>query len=329
MAKYKNKIEAIIFSDLHINKYAKFNQGNRRTLNALDVLRNIKLLTKRHKTVSLFLGDLFHKEKNITNELLGDTLPFLSKMWGNGNFKTYAITGNHDQSSFNTVENQSPSYINTLSKTFPGLVCMDFKIERFDTWDLYGVPYLTHDIGLIDTVKNFELDVKKVNVLMLHTTMPNARDTDNRTVKSNLAQVQFERTMGRFDIILCGHIHKPEMYDIGKTRVIQVGAPQQQRATDRNCDMGYWIMYNNFEFEFVPFKHYPKFIELPAGTKPPDNKNFYTFAEVKKAKTKQVNLQKFSTKLSGRKLAKNYLKVKAIEDKDKKIALTETLKKVL
>lgn len=331
MAKLKNKIEAIIFSDLHITKYTKYNQGDRRTKNALDVLKRIKLLTKRHNTVSLFLGDLMHKEKNITNELLSKTLPFFYKLWGNGKFKTYAISGNHDQSSYNTKENPSPSYIETFSKTFEGLVCMDFKKQEFETWDLYGIPYLTHDIGLIETIKEYgnQLDPNKVNVLMLHTTMPNAQDTDNRSIKSTLGEGEFSKAIAKFDIVFCGHIHKPEEYGVGKTTIIQVGAPQQQRITDRDCEMGYWIMYDNFDIEFVPFKHYPKFIPLAASTPIPDNKNFYYHLPDAPKSNKGEEKKEFTIGMRGNRLARNYMKTKGIKDKDKRKALTEALKKVL
>lgn len=332
MAKYKNKVKAIIFSDLHINKYTKYNQGDRRTKNALDVLKNIKLLTKRHKTVSLFLGDLMHKEKNITNELLSKTLPFFSSLWASGKFKTYAITGNHDQSSYNTRENPSPSYIETLSKTFKGIECMDFRKQEFDDWDLYGIPYLTHDIGLIATIKEYgkKLSKDKVNVLMLHTTMPNARDTDNRVIKSGVTENEFSKAVAKFDIVLCGHIHKPEEWGIAKTTIIQVGAPQQQRATDRHCEMGYWIMYDNFEFEFVPFKKYPKFVELEPGQVAPDNKDFYYTGAVQKANTSRGKKgREFTVNMEGYKLARNYMKTKEIKDKAKRKALVKSLKKVL
>lgn len=331
MAKNKRKVRAVIFSDLHINKYTKYNQGDRRTKNALDVLKNIHLVTKRYKAVSLFLGDLMHKEKNITNELLSKTLPYFSKLWGSGKFKTYAITGNHDQSSFNTRENTSPSYIKTLSETFPGMICMDFRKEEFDDWDLYGIPYLTHDLGLIDTIKEFgkKLNPQKVNILMLHTTMPNARDTDNRVIKSTVGEGEFERAIAKFDIVFCGHIHRPETYNIIKTTIVQVGAPQQQRATDRNCEMGYWLLYDNFEVEFIPFKKYPKFIELAPGETPPDNKHFYyNRPEIKKSKSGE-KVREFGVNMEGYKLARNYMKTRDIKDKRKRKALVKALKKVL
>lgn len=329
MATAKNKIRAIIFSDLHLENWKQHNEGQRRLKNGLDVLKRIKLICKVHKAPALFAGDLFNKEKHLTNFLIEETFPYLYKIWGSGKFETYAITGNHDQSQQNLIDNQSPSYVKSLSKVFKGLHCLDFKSYDFGDWELYGVPYLTHDLGLVDYINNLDIDPGKVNILMLHTTMPNVRDTDGREMVSHLPTNEFEKAVGRFDIVFSGHIHKPMQFGVGKTTIVQVGAPQQQRFTDRNCEMGYWILYNNFEVEFKAFKDYPKFVELEPGQTKPDNKNFY-ITKPKKAKgIKVVEKKNFDVSLSGNKLARNYCKEKGIDDKVKKKALKQTLKKVL
>ena len=90
-------ITLVVFSDLHLEKYKNFNEGNRRVKNGIDVLRKIAYITKKYKAISVFTGDLYHKEQGITNELFQETLPFLGKLWTSGKFKTIAITGNHDQ----------------------------------------------------------------------------------------------------------------------------------------------------------------------------------------------------------------------------------------
>lgn len=323
------KVRAVIYSDVHIENWKKFNEHNRRTENGKDVIKRIKMVAKTHKADILFLGDLLHREKNVSNGLLSNVLPFFQKMWKSDKTMTYAITGNHDQSEQNLIGKESPSYIKTLSQTFPGIECLDFKSHDFGDWEAFGVPYITHDLGLLDYINSLEINPKKVNVLMLHTTIPGTMDTDGRTMVSHLPTNNFDKAIGRFDIVLCGHIHKPLQYKVGKTEVVQVGSPQHQRFTDRNCDMGYWLMYDNFKLEFVHMKNYPRFVELKEGEQKPDNKNFYVAATVKKKSKVQEDNSDFDIKLSGRKLARNYCKEKKIKDKNKRRALTEVLKQTI
>ena len=322
------EVISIVFSDLHLENWKNHNEGNRRLENAKDVLKKIALLCKKYRAISLFAGDLYHKEKVLTNEILSQTLPLFSKLWGSGNFTTVAITGNHDQSKQNLIGNESPSYINTLSQVFKGLKCIDFKSYKIrEDIIVYGIPYITHDLGLVDYINNIELDKHKSNILMLHTTLPNAKDTDGSDVHSNLPQTEFYKALGRFDLVICGHIHSPFTMGIGKTNVIQVGAPQQQRLTDRNCDMGYWVIYNDLSYEFVPFKKYPRFVEISDLNEKLQDNNFYVLRPKRiKLKDSTKERKSFDNTMDRTKLAKNYCVEKGIKDKDKRIALTKALK---
>lgn len=325
------KAIAITYSDLHLEKYKQFNEGNRRVKNAIDVIRQTRLKAKElGNLVSLFVGDLYHKEQALTNDILDLTLPELSKYFKSVKYRTIAISGNHDQSRQNLIGNESPSYVKTLSKIFEGFDCIDFKSEEFKKgFHVHGVPYITHDIGLIDWINKIELGKGK-NILMLHTTMPGAKDTDDREIDAHIELNDFNKAISRFDLVLCGHIHKPFEYKVGKTRVVQVGAPQQQRLTDKDCKMGYWIIYDDMTVEFVHLKKYPTFKEV---TDPKFKINTTDFWVIKtKPKELKVNVEvnknKFSTNNNKTSLAKNYIKQKGIEDKQKEKSLINVLKQV-
>lgn len=329
MARNKEDVWAIVFSDLHLTRYKQHNEGNRRIKNALDVIRRVELMAKMYDCIKIFTGDLFDKEKHITNPLFSDVLPYLGKVYSKTKNKTYAISGNHDQSDANLIGKPSYSYIQTLSNTFKGIECLDFKSKSFGDIEVYGVPFLTHDLGLIAHIRKLKIDKSKMNVLLLHTTMPNVKETDGRAMHSHMPTNDFEEAIARFDLVLTGHIHRPMEMKVAKTTVIQVGAPQQQRFTDRDCEMGCWVIYKNLEVEFVPFSKYPKFVELEPGENKPDNDNFYVQTRVKKDKsTTVIKKNKFNVNSSGSKLARNYCKEKKIKDKEKKKALKESLKKV-
>lgn len=328
----RQEILAVIFSDLHLENYKKFNEGKRRLKNAKDVIRKIALVCKKYKAISIFTGDLYHKEKGLTNDILEDTLPFFSKLYSSGKFETFGITGNHDQSQQNLIGKESPSYIKTLAKTFKGFHCFDFS--QFEIPDtnviVHGVPYLTHDIGLIKYINDIKVSPAYKNILALHTTMPGAKDTDGREVHSNIENNEFNKAIQKFDLVICGHVHKPSMYKVGMTTVVQVGAPQQQRLTDKNCEMGYWLLYHDLKMEFVPFKGYPKFIEIENISQKTDNTNFYVLKPKRIERTSKEGLVKrdFGNTLDKEALAENYCKEKGISDKRKSKALSKTLKNV-
>ncbi len=322
---------AIVYSDLHLEKYKQHNEGNRRVNNAIDVIRETRLkASKLGNLVSLFLGDLYHKEQALTNDILELTLPYLSKYFKSPKHRTIAISGNHDQSRQNLIGNESPSYVKTLSQVFDGFECIDFQsLEFIKGFHLHGVPYITHDLGLIDWINKIKLGKGK-NILMLHTTMPGAKDTDNREIQAHLELNEFNKAISRFDLVLCGHIHKPTMYKVDKTTVVQVGAPQQQRLTDKNCKMGYWIIYDDLKVEFVHLKKYPVFREIEDPKFKTNSSDFWVIKPKPKAVKVKVELDrnKFSSTTNKTELAKNYVKQKGINEKKKKQALINVLKKV-
>lgn len=321
----------VVYSDIHHNIWPQFNEKDRRieiSLNAEEcIFRNA---TKLHVPV-LFVGDMIHNEKFIGNKLLSYVLPHYKKLERFG-VKMYAITGNHDQCEINTKDNQSPSYIKTFSRVFDYIKCIDFKflMDREKKVLLMGVPYLTHDTGLLDHLKSQRIYLKDKSykrILMLHTTLPTTRDTDGRLIQTNTIGHEVMDFLDKyFDLVLVGHIHKP--MKLGKN-IIQVGATNQQRKTDKDCDLGYWIIYDDLSSKFVPLDT-PKFVELDWDEKKPDDNNFYYH----KLKESQVSLKDYQDEAQGsfndvtnkRKLARSYLREKGIKDKEKKSALINVLK---
>lgn len=322
----KKKIIAVVYSDLHLEKWNKFNEHNRRLKNGLDVLKKVQKVAKINNCPILFAGDLMHKDKSISNFLLQECLPVFKRMWSGKGPTTYAITGNHDQSEENTHNHVSPSYVKTFSQIFPGLVCTDYTSKDTGEFVIHGVPYLTHDLGFDEVVESFKLNKDKPNILMIHTTIPGAHDTDGREINSTLNGKSLKKLFSRFDLVITGHIHKPEEFKIGGTKVIQVGAPQHQRATDSRSDMGYVIIYEDLTYKWV-WLDYPKFKYIEEGETIPDTKNFYIVSLKEKESRKDNKVENnFNMSTSKSKLAIAYIKEKRIEDKKKKNALIKALK---
>lgn len=316
------RLIAIVFSDLHINLWNKFNEDNRRTLNNFGVLSVIKDVCKANGNIpALFCGDLFHKPENMDSDLLEmveDKFHSLNKAFS---FQCYAISGNHDMSKTNCIDKPSPSWVRTLSHYHTWLRCIDFKSEWIQpNIRIIGVPYLDHNKGLSEYLKDLSIDSKEVNILMLHTDYPGAKDTDGREIGSveNLNL----NILNKFDLVLCGHIHKPQRLS---KKVYMVGAPIQQRRTDKDCKLGYWELYSDLSMEFKELKGFPKFIDVESEEDIKDDGNYYTLIP-----KKQENTNKSTTKihrnLSKSKLARQYLRENGIKDKDKSNLLKRILK---
>ena len=313
----KREVIAIAFSDLHLNMWSKFNPDKHRTLNGFDVLFRIANICSEYCCPALFCGDLFHKPKNIDAELFDmvqQKFYELNLIHNKTGFRVYAISGNHDIDKVNTIEEPKTSWVSRFAECYDWLVNLDHDYVTIHGKKVYGIPYIDHNNGLNKYIKKIYADI-----LLLHTDYPGATDTDGRVVDSaeNLNINMFKQ----FKLVLCGHIHKPQR--LGK-KIYMVGAPQQQRRTDRNCKMGYLEIYDDLSVKFKYWDDYPKFIDVESQEDIKDDGNYYT---VVPKSTREVNQteHKITKQLSKKKLARLYMKQKGDQNKSRRKLLTEVL----
>lgn len=316
----KKQVIAIVFSDLHLNIYAKFNENNKRTLNHFRVLSIIKEECERYSCPALFCGDLFHKPETLDSglyKILCEQLDLLGKL------NIYAISGNHCIKEISKIKEKPFSWLRLVREY--GVQVWDYKSDCLSgshkDFIIHGVPYIDHNIGLSDYLKNLKLEKSKKHILMLHTDYPGAKDTDGREIDSveNLNL----NVLNRFDLILCGHIHKPQRLS---KKVYMIGAPLQQRRTDKDCKLGYWKLYSDLSMEFIELKGFPKFVDVESEDEIKDDGNYYTI--LPKKTSIQVNINhKITKQVSKKTLAKRYLREKGIKDDAKKQLLIDTLNK--
>lgn len=100
-----------------------------------------------------------------------------------------------------------------------------------------------------------------------------------------------------------------------------VGAPNQQRKSDMGGKFGYWKVYSDMSYKFVPLKS-PEFkFYLPSK----DDINGYDYwvplNEVEDDEQLATQEKKFYSTVNREKLAKRYCKAKGIKDKKKVEAL--------
>ena len=313
------KVIAIAFSDLHLNNWAKFNSDGRRTLNGFDVLYRIANICHHKKCPALFCGDLFHKPENIDQNLLDLVLTeFHNIDVDYPEFRCYAINGNHDLSVINHIDKPSSGWVTKFSRIFNWLVkadCMEFQINKYRA---LGIPYIDHNHGLNDFIKR-----RNVDILLLHTDYPGAKDTDGRPVDS--VENLNINLLKPFKLVLCGHIHKPQR--LGK-KVYMVGAPQQQRRTDRDCKMGYLEIYDDLSVKFKYWEDYPKFIDVyDENDINVDDGNYYTVIPKPTTSKKLESEHKITKQLTKKQLARRYMKQKGDKNKARLKLLTKVLTK--
>lgn len=316
-----SKVIAVAFSDLHLNLWAKFNKDYKRTQDSFRVLFKIKEVCNKYKVPALFCGDLFHKPEVIQKELFTMIVKQFLKLNGTS-FKCYTISGNHEILEISKVGIQPKSWIYDLDSLFSWLYDLDYKTFRLTpNIQVHGIPYVDHNIGLSTYLKNMKLEEGYKHILLLHTDYPGAKDTDGRIVDS--AENINLNMLNRFDLVLCGHIHKPQRLS---KKVYMLGAPIQQRRTDKDCKMGYWLLKEDLSMEFKELKDFPKFIDVESEDEVKDDGNYYTIIP-QKASEKINTTHKITKTLSKKKLAKRYLKEKGIKDKSKEDLLINILKK--
>ncbi|MCM1438839.1 MAG: metallophosphoesterase [Roseburia sp.] len=321
------KLIAIAFSDLHLNIWAKFNDHHQRTLEGFKVLDKIAGICSKKQVPALFCGDWLHKPESLDSDLahyMKDWVYRTTKKYPD--FKIFGIDGNHDLNKVNSFYNLQKGWLSFFQSTkyqkSPIVVLgpnTPFACLGEDIFVL-GIPYIDHNKDLGKMLKNVRFIEGAKHILLLHTDYPGAKDTDGRVVDSS-ENINMNM-LNQFDLVLCGHIHKPQR--LGK-KIYMVGAPNHQRRTDRNCDMGYWEVYSDMSVKFVPLKDFPRFIDVESEDQVKDDGNYYTVIPPK-VEVKAVTHHNITKKLSKKRLAKKYLKYKGIKDENKEKLLVKILK---
>lgn len=316
------RVIGIAFSDLHIGEYAKFNQGNKRTLNHIRVLFLIKDLCIKYKCPAFFCGDFLHKPEYITSSLDSCIIENFRKL-DKGKFKIYGISGNHDMNDTNTIEKPSVSHWGNLCNRYDFLQNLDFSSKDFGDFIVHGIPYIDHNKGLDTYIKDLVNKYQGKNlILLLHTDYPGARDTDNTEV-GTVENLNIN-ILSKVKLTLIGHIHKPQR--LGR-KVYMIGAPLQQRRTDKNCNLGYWKIFDDFTTKFVPFTEFPRFIDVEDESEVKEDGNYYTVVG-KIKKEEPENQVRITRQMSKKRVVSRYLRNKGIKDKNKKDLLIQLLKEV-
>lgn len=312
-------MKAIVFSDIHFHLWE---QHTKRFDAQLQVFEHLVKLSDKNECPLLFGGDMFHTPKDIKNSLLGILIPFFKATFEKyPKAKIYAISGNHDQATENYVDNKAPSYVATLAQIIPNFECIDFKWKNLNGFSVYGIPYLSHNIGLEDLVKDAakKIAFKDLNILMVHTDFKGQKDTNGIVVGQG--QNFKESTLSPFDLVFSGHIHQRAKL---RDKVYSIGSPLQLRLSDKDSRFGFWIVADDNEVRFREIEFTPKYRTYTN----PSEINNETDIWVKLPRSVDELTGGEVRPLSNKEIVNQYLLDMGIKSKLKRVKLKEIVNKV-
>lgn len=324
----KKRLIALAFSDLHLSDWGKYST---RKDTAEKIFERLVKISHEEKIPIIHCGDFFHKSEVIGNEFLSEVIYMFKRLERDyPDYKMIFISGNHSCATVNSVEKMRIiSWENTLSKVFPNLESIDFMFhiieqERYKLGKdimLHGVPYLDGNVGLAKYLKNLNYLEEFRHILLLHSDFPGAKD--NNGIEIGSVENFSVNLLDRFDLVLMGHIHKPQRLS---KKVYMLGAPYQQRFSDKEAKLGYWELYSDLSMKFVELDNYPKFIEVDSHDKVRDDGNYYNVI-TKPVEQEQKEEKRITLGMSKKRAVKRYLKINGVDDKKKEEILLGLIKK--
>jgi DNA repair exonuclease SbcCD nuclease subunit len=318
------KVAFIAFSDIQIEAWKKFSINDSRLLQNGQVLEKIHFLCKKHKCPALFGGDFYDNPKQLSNKVLSRSFEWLDR-FRKDKINIYSIHGNHDQSDKNTINSTSDNYLYMLSIAFPNVQLLSGIPTLHGEFVITGVNFLSDNVGFKNQVRKIQRSLDKdyphlKKVLLIHSDLPGAIDTSGREIGSSNLDFKLTKLFKGFDLVLCGHIHKPQRI---RKNILIMGATHQQRISDSGTNMGCWLIYEDLTYQFVDLMM-PQFKYIKAGQEKPDDDHFYIEEQKKLTIQTSKALSSFNTK-NPTKLVKAYLKVKKIKSASKRQILINYL----
>lgn len=326
-----NKIKpiALAFSDFHTAKWKQFNQDHSRTLQPFDIMSRLRKACVKYKVNTLlFAGDWNDHPKHVDNEVL--------QVWSEINMGLevkdlliVGIEGNHDFDKINTIRKNISGFFSHLTSFSKHFICVNYKYYDTKAFRIHGIPYINGNAdykkALKERVKNITKD--KPNILMVHRDLPGALEPNGMSIGQMEDSKVLKKYFAKFDLVLAGHIHKPQrIKGLGK-HVYMLGATNQQRRSDAGTKMGYWIIYSDMSMKFVDLKQ-PEFRYHKHNEEPTNTTDYWIrLPAPATGNTNNSNDGKgnFNVHQKRDKLVKNYLRVKGIKNKKKLTLLMDLI----
>jgi DNA repair exonuclease SbcCD nuclease subunit len=265
--------KAIVTSDLHIHFYKQFNENGRRLKNGIDYLDYIFRLAHANEIkYILFPGDLMNNMQIIATKVVNAIAECLKRNFtDHPEIKIIAVSGNHDYSERNLLDNPAESALRHLEILFPeNFILLDYPYDH-ETWfvtennhTIVGIPYYEHSEHFRKTLEKvneeiFPFKSGEKTYLLMHQTVASGLPIED-TIEAT------DPLFDGFDFVFNGHIHEAqEVTD----KFINVGSPMNRDAGDIGKAKGFWVVDLDDPQETISFKDitdkYPRFIHKTIG----------------------------------------------------------------
>jgi DNA repair exonuclease SbcCD nuclease subunit len=319
------KVAFVAFSDLHLNNWnISYLYSGNRLADSILVLKHIINVAAKLKVPILFGGDLFHRPRSLDNEVIDAFTSVELKTMLIG------IDGNHDQAKANTHINLSPSYFESFAKGKKNMVCINgMSIRVGNNTMVHGIPYMKHNVGFRTLLKKAKKVMAKnihdKHILIIHTDLPGALK-DNGMKAIDVENIKSLKMFKDFDLVLCGHIHKAQVV---APKIVMMGSPYQQSLAEMGDKKGYWLIYDDMSYEFIPIKGIPTYKRYDMASPPEDtSKHIWVPQKMQVIEFENGSSIKFDAKQDRQSIAKAYLQETKQKDKSKKELLIGLIKKV-
>ena len=313
---------AVIFSDLHIHSYRRFNVDGSRLTNCLKVLFDIgDFCVKNNIKTILFSGDLYDQQKALLTEVVNETVIAFKKFGENYPHQTiYAITGNHDQSTKNLIGNEAVSALSHIEAICPNFVVVDNTNRKIgDSILIQGVPYYEYKEHFATKLSEVSEVAKQADTykhyLMIHQT-PEGIGNEMIPTDTNPKDDAYEP----FDHVFCGHIH---IHKRITEKFTLVGNPIHRDLADAGHKKGFLVMNllaPENGMKFIELKGYPQFVRAFEDEEVENEEQMYVVREPRldeMALKEDANIKDFNTSLEAQDLLTNYWN--EVDGKDKEL----------
>ena len=300
--------------DIHFNDWKTFNTQEERTQVTIRFLSHLMIQAKNNSVPIFHTGDLYHTPKGLTTKTLSMFANFMeTAIETYPGAIIYGISGNHDL-------DQGYSLWDATCKAYPKMfINIDNGVRRFKGFDLYGIPYKKRNEGLVKQI-DFIANEPGEKILLLHTALYGAPDPSGYELEPENLPRNLLALFKDFELVLAGHVHK---YTQVENNVIMVGAPNQQRKSDSECEMGYLEIYNDFSTKFIKFAA-PRFRYYNEGEEHENTWDFWI--EIKKPKKlKKGSEAAFKPTMNREQMARQYAEETGITSPRKIKALINIL----
>lgn len=315
----KRKPLFLAFSDFHTAKWKQFNDNNGRTCQPHKIMLILKQkCIDLGINLMLFPGDWNDHPKHMDNEVM-EVNASIAGILNYNEIDIVGIDGNHDFSRVNSIQKDVKGFFNHLQHLNKHFICVNF--ESYDTPEtrIHGIPYINGNADYKKALKERikQLHKTKKNILLIHRDLPGAVEPNGIQIGEMDDQKTLKKLFRKFDLVLSGHIHKPQKIKKLGSHVYMLGATNQQRRSDMGTRMGYWIGYSDMSMEFMDL-HQPEFKYYKDGEEPGNSYDYWIkLPPERNLEVGNNSNGKFKSNQKRDVLVKNYLKVKGIKNKKK------------